>query len=108
MRIVFDTMEWKANPEFKGGTGVFYNKMINDNGTKIMLGRLTPGSSIGYHKHEGEAEMLYILEGAGKELTDDGEVAAFAGECHYCPDGGSHSLINDSEDKDLVFYSVIK
>ena len=107
MIIEFENMEWKENPNFKGGEGVFYNKMINDNGTKIMKGRLTPGSSIGYHRHDGEAEMVYILSGGGIELTDDGEVPVKPGECHYCQDGRSHSLINNGSE-DMVFFSVIK
>ncbi|SCW32217.1 Cupin domain-containing protein [Ruminococcaceae bacterium YRB3002] len=108
MVIDFDSAEWTPNYEFKGGKGTFYNKMTTDGSTKIMLGRLEPGASIGYHRHTGEAEMLYVLSGSGIELVDDGEVAVCPGECHYCQDGHSHSLINTSESDDLVFFSVIK
>jgi len=108
MIIDYDSVEWKANPEFKGGTGVFYNKMVMDGGAKIMLGRLGPGSSIGYHQHTGEAEHVYIISGFGSELTDDGLVPVKPGECHICHDGHSHSLINDREEGDLVFFAVIK
>ena len=108
MTIDFDSMEWKANPEFKGGTGVFYNKMVMDGPARIMLGRLTPGSSIGYHKHEGESESVYIISGYGSELADDSKVDVKPGECHVCQEGHSHSLINDREEGDLIFFAVIK
>ena len=36
--------------------------------------RLLPGASIGYHVHEGEEEIFYILSGSA-EVTD-GETAA--------------------------------
>ena len=108
MVIDFSSMEWNANPEFKGGKGVFYNKMVVDGGAKIMYGKLEPGSSIGYHCHEGNAEMVFILSGAGTEISDDVEVPALPGECHYCQEGHCHSLINSSESEDLLFYAVVK
>lgn len=102
----FDQMEWTANPEFKGGVGTFYNKAYFDGVNKMMQGRLPAGASIGYHKHEGNCEMIFIVKGEGKVLYDDEENPIKAGECHYCPEGHSHSLINNS-DNDLEFYAVV-
>ena len=108
MTLDLDSMEWKENISFKGGEGIFLNKMtVIDNG-KIMMGRLLPGSSIGYHTHEGNSETIYIISGSGKELSDGDMIPAIPGEIHYCGDGHSHSLINDSEDSELVFFAVIK
>ena len=73
---------------------------------KMMQGRLPAGASIGYHKHEGNCEMIFIVKGEGKVLYDDEENPIKAGECHYCPEGHSHSLINNS-DNDLEFYAVV-
>ena len=71
-----------------------------------MRGLLAPGSSIGLHTHEGNSEMIYILSGTGKVLYD-GEYEPLApGDCHYCPMGHAHSLINDSNG-DLVFFAVV-
>ena len=107
-KMVFDytQAEWTANPGFKGGEGIFYNKMFTDGVNKMMHGKLVPGSSIGYHKHEGSCEMIFILEGEGNVLYDDGEEAVKAGMIHYCPEGHSHSLIN-SGSEDLIFAAVI-
>ena len=102
----YSQMEWKANPNFKDGEGIFYNKMVTDGVNKMMHGKLPAGASIGYHKHEGNCEMIFILEGEGKVLYDDGEEEVKPGFCHYCPEGHSHSLINNGT-QDLVFYAIV-
>lgn len=102
----YSKMEWTPNPNFKDGKGVFYNKTFTDGVNKMMHGKLEPGSSIGYHKHEGNCEMIFILEGEGKVLYDDGEEAVKPGFCHYCPEGHSHSLINNGTE-DLIFYAIV-
>lgn len=106
MIIEFDQQDWKANENFKGGEGVFYNKMFFDGVNKMMRGRLPSGSSIGYHKHEGNCEMIFILEGEGTVLYDEEKKPIKAGQCHYCPEGHSHSLINTSSE-DLIFCAVV-
>ena len=106
MKIDFKNMTEERIPEFKGGTGDFIAKMNTDELGKIIYGKLEPGSSIGYHKHETNSEIIYILEGNGKCLYDDGEEKLSAGDCHYCPKGHSHSLINDSN-MNLVFFAVV-
>ena len=106
MIIDYSEIEWKANPGFKGGEGVFYNKMYDDGANKMMQGKLPAGSSIGYHKHEGNCEMIFIIEGEGTVLYDDEKYPVKAGECHYCPEGHSHSLINSS-DADIIFCAVV-
>ena len=37
---------------------------------------------------------------------DDGEEPLKPGDCHYCPKGHAHSLINNS-DGDLEFFAVV-
>ena len=80
--------------------------MFIDADNKIMRGRLIPGASIGLHTHETSSEIIYILSGTGKALYDGGEEALSPGDCHYCPKGHSHSLINDG-DADLTFFAVV-
>ena len=102
----YSKMEWTANPGFKGGEGTFFNKMFTDGTNKMMQGKLEPGSSIGYHKHEGNCEMIFILEGEGKVIFDDTEETVRSGFVHYCPEGHSHSLINNGTE-DLIFCAVV-
>lgn len=106
MIINFKEMNEAIIPAFKGGEKEFAVKMFDDESNKIMSGRLIPGASIGLHTHEGNCEIIYILEGCGKVLYDGTEQSISAGMCHYCPEGHSHSLINDS-DKELLFFAVV-
>ena len=106
MKIDFNSMETKILPQFKGGEGDFAVKMFDDGTGKIMRGTLVPGASIGFHAHTDNAEIIYILSGKGKCLFENTEEALFAGDCHYCPKGGFHTLINDG-DEDLVFFAVV-
>lgn len=106
MKIEFSKMDETRTPEFKGGVGEYISKRYGDDHVKIMYGRLPVGASIGYHKHETNSETIYILEGEARCLYDDGEELLSKGDCHYCPKGHSHSLINAGAE-DLVFFAVV-
>ena len=106
MHIDFDHIEEVRNPEFKGGTGAVLLRSYVDDSIRIMLGILEPGSSIGLHTHEGTSETVYILEGSGKVLYDGTEIPLHTGSCHYCPEGHSHSLINNT-DQPLKFLGIV-
>ncbi len=105
MIIDLNAMEWKENPGFKGGEGAFLNKLYDDGRNKMMKGLLKAGSSIGYHKHEGSCEIIFIIEGTGKLIDDGEEFEVRKGQVLYCPEGHSHSLISTTED--IVFYSAV-
>lgn len=106
MIIDYNNTEFQSFPNFKGGEGEMLAKMFFDGKNRILSAKLEPGSSIGFHKHETTSEIIFILEGNGKVLTDDGEERVEAGNVHYCEKGHSHSLINDTE-KTLVFFAVV-
>ncbi|MCR4813182.1 MAG: cupin domain-containing protein [Bacteroidales bacterium] len=107
MFIDFDKIEQEAVPHFKGGEGVTKTRAFYDGVNKIMKGCLEPGCSIGYHCHEDNCEMIYILSGEARCLYDDGEERLIAGQCHYCPKGHSHSLINASATEPLTYLAVV-
>lgn len=106
MKIDFSAMEETVIPRFLDGEGVIHARMRVDELGKIMRGRLDPGSSIGYHTHESSSEIIYILAGTGKVLYDGEYEPLEPGDCHYCPKGHAHSLINDSEGP-LEFFAVV-
>ena len=106
MLLNFNSMEETVIPHFQGGEGATRAKMFVDERNRILHGILPPGSSIGYHTHETSSEIVYILSGAGKVKYDDGEETVEAGQCHYCPKGHAHSLINNS-DGPLEFFAVV-
>ena len=106
MILDYSAMETTHIPNFVGGDGTLHAQMRVDELGKILKGVLDPGSSIGYHTHETSSEIIYILSGAGKVKYDDGEEAVSAGQCHYCPKGHSHALINNSGGP-LEFFAVV-
>ena len=60
----------------------------------------------GLHTHEGSSEIVYVLSGTGKALYGGGEERLAPGDCHYCPEGHAHSLINDGT-QTLKFFAVV-
>lgn len=68
--------------------------------------RLTPGSSIGYHVHEGETEMFYFMTGTGRVQDDDQFVDVAAGDSMATFSGHGHGVENTG-DEDLVFVAAI-
>ena len=106
MIIDFKSLKEEHIPQFKGGEKETIARMFVDDLNRIMYGKLEPGASIGLHKHEVNSEIIYVLQGYGKVLYDNETEPIKAGECHYCPKGHTHSLINNS-DADLIFFAVV-
>ncbi|MDE6922541.1 MAG: cupin domain-containing protein [Oscillospiraceae bacterium] len=106
MRIDFSAMTEETIPNFLGGEGELHAKMHVDGLNRILHGVLPAGSSIGYHTHETSSEIIYILSGTGKVKAEGGEEPLKAGDCHYCPKGQAHSLINSSGGP-LEFFAVV-
>ena len=106
MIIDLKGMETTVLPNFKDGEKEYKAKMYFDGTTRIMHGTLEQGASIGYHKHETNSEIMFFVAGKGKVLFDDGVEYVEAGQCHFCPKGHSHSLINEGPE-DLVFYATV-
>ena len=69
---------------------------------------LLPGSSVGWHRHEGETEPYYILSGKGVFVDDDGSRTE-VGEGDVCTilPGQCHAIVNSSETENLVFMALI-
>ena len=67
---------------------------------------LSPGCSIGYHRHDSETEYYFILSGTGIVNDDGTEVQIKQGDSIITGNGASHSIKN-SGSVPLVFYAVI-
>ena len=64
-----------------------------------MFSRLTlkSGCSIGFHVHEKDSELFYILRGEA-EYNDNGEkVMVSEGDVTICPAGTGHGIENKSD-----------
>ncbi len=55
---------------------------------------IAPGASIGEHRHDGDEEFYYILEGVGEMTLDDSTVAVGPGDFCFTRSGHRHSLRN--------------
>ena len=106
MIIKFDEIEKKELKAFHGGEGALSANMFVDEKNKILRGKLVPGATVGMHRHIPSSEIIFILSGKGKSICDGKEELLFAGDCHYCPKGSEHCLINVGEE-DLLFYAVV-
>ncbi len=106
MKIEFERLEETVIPHFYAGEGETRACMFLDANGKIMRGSLAPGASIGLHTHATSSEIIYILSGTGKALYDGETERLLPGQCHYCPKGHSHSLINDGTEE-LRFFAAV-
>ena len=71
---------WKPQDDMKSGNRLF---------AKLII---TPGSSIGFHKHENEDEIFVILKGEG-EVDDNGTKSHVkAGDSILTGNGAGHSI----------------
>ncbi len=106
MKIKFEEMSEEKLDNFKGGEGHFNAKMHVDELGKILMGRLAPGNTIGYHVHDSSSEIIYMLSGTAICNFDGGEEILTAGDCHYCPKGHSHGL-QCAEEEPITFFAIV-
>lgn len=76
---------------------------LNDKGRLFGKIILEPGSSIGYHVHDKDAEIFYIIKGTAQYTDGDKVVTVNAGDTMICPTGTGHSIANEgTETVELV------
>ena len=61
-----------------------------------------PGSTIGLHKHNGDAETYYILSGKGTYNDNGTIVDVQPGDVYYCADGECHSITAVDEPIEMI------
>ena len=106
-------MEHTVRENIHGGVGKIETDIVYK--ADEMMGKatlfnrlhLTPGSSIGEHPHDDDAEIYYVVEGQ-VVVTDDGkEIAMEAGDAMFTGGGQRHSLMNRSDKEAIVLAIVI-
>lgn len=109
----FEEQESVVKVGAQGGPGqMTAQKLINGDEDLLNKGRLLnvitlePGSGVGYHVHEGDGEIYYIIEGSA-EYNDNGEVVNIKeGDVTFTfPDEG-HAITNVG-DEPLRFVALI-
>ena len=108
MIIDFHSVPYEELPHFKGGEGALKAQMFFDGTTRVFHGILTPGSSIGLHRHEGTCEFIFILRGTATLLEDGERKTITAGQATYCMEGHEHSLVNDGTEPVEVYAAIPK
>ena len=106
MKIDYENIPVKVEKQFKGGEGETVMRAFADDMGRMMKLCLKPGCSIGFHTHEGDCEIVYIISGRARCFYDDTVEALSAGDVHYCPEGHGHSMTNPYEE-DLIFFGVV-
>ena len=92
------------NEHMRGGngtvevTGFATPAELNDKGRLFANITLKPGCGIGYHIHEGESELFYVMKGNVLYNDNGTECALSAGDVMICPPGTGHSIANNSEE----------
>lgn len=106
MIINFNDIEEQHIEKFKNGEGIMHSRMMFDGKNRIMLNRLEPQAHSGYHAHQGNCEMIYVLKGTLECKDNDSTETCHAGELHYCENGHSHSFKNIGSD-DAEFLAIV-
>lgn len=93
-----DEIITETKQQLQGGKGsVTLRHFLNKEdacgtGRLFAVSTINPGNSIGYHRHEGEFEVYYILQGIAKIVEDSETYLLHEGEMMQCKSGSSHSI----------------
>ena len=84
-------------------TGFVSPEELNNKGRLFGKITLKPGCGIGYHVHEADSELFYILRGTAIYNDNGTETTVGAGSVTLTPAGTGHSIKNaGTEDVELV------
>ena len=92
------------NEKMRGGNGTVEithfatPEELNNKGRLFANITLKPGCSIGYHVHEKDTELFYIIKGTAVYSDAGEEKIVTAGDVTICPTGTGHSIANNSDE----------
>lgn len=81
---------------------------LENNLNGFYVNELEPGGEIGYHIHEGEDEIYYIIEGIGIIIDNKKEKAIEKGDVIYTKSGEGHGMINTGSEPIKFIGFIIK
>lgn len=102
-----------ADSNLRGGKGTVTMEHFVEKDESFGSGRLfakatlPPGSSIGTHKHEGEYEIYYILQGTAHVMDNDEPKTLEPGSMMICKDGDSHMIENKGTEDVVAIFLVL-
>lgn len=71
---------------------------LNGKGRLFSKITLQPGCSIGFHVHDTDAELFYILTGTAEYNDNGNSVTVSAGDVTICPTGTGHGIANHTDE----------
>jgi len=85
------------------------DKELNRKGRVFAHTTVAPGSGIGYHMHNGDTEIYYVVSGSA-EYNDNGKITTIsAGDVTLTPSGTGHGINNKGSEPleiiALIIYS---
>jgi mannose-6-phosphate isomerase-like protein (cupin superfamily) len=108
-----DAMALETRERMRDGAGsveilhVFAKENLRGRARLFARLKLGAGSSIGYHVHDREEEVFYILSGKGKVTEEDGKSSDVGpGDAVLTGNGGGHSIENTGSES-LEILAVI-
>ena len=92
------------NEKMRGGNGIVEitnfatPEELNNKGRLFANITLKPGCSIGFHMHENESELFYVMKGEVLYNDNGTEYVMSAGDVMLCPAGSGHAVANNGEE----------
>lgn len=105
-------MEVETVQNMRGGNGaVMVTHLLSEgeyNGKARIIAKylLRPGCSIGFHRHEQEEEIIYMLSGRAVYNENGNERFLNKGDCAIALSGQIHSIANNT-DNDVEFITTV-
>ena len=82
---------------------------LNDKGRVFAHTTVAPHSGIGYHVHNGDTEIYYVLSGSARYNDNGVWTTIEKGDVTFTPSGTGHGIENDSDEPvdiiALIIYS---
>ena len=107
-----EDMKTAYNENMRGGNGTVEltsfatPEELNNKGRLFANITLKPGCSIGYHVHEKDSELFYVMKGEALYNDNGVESVVSAGDVMLCPAGTGHSVANNGQE-DVELCAVI-
>ena len=89
------------NEKMRGGNGTVEitnfatPEELNNKGRLFANITLRPGCGIGFHMHENESELFYVIKGEAVYNDNGTEYPVSAGDVMVCPAGTGHAVSNN-------------
>ncbi len=105
----FEDFKTEERVNMRGGDGtVVVTSFVSAeelNSKGRLFGKITlkPGCGIGYHVHETDSELFYIMKGTATYDDNGKTVTVTAGQVTLTPSGSGHAIKNEGdEDVELI------